>query len=179
MPQITKRKKVFLLADIVLLILLVFFDQFTKYLAVKFLKGKENIYLLKDILELQYLENNGAAFGVLQNQKAFFILIAILILAVIAYVLFLIPDDKKYNIVHILLISISAGAVGNMIDRLKGTYVVDFIYFKIINFPIFNVADIYITVATFVFAFMICFYYKEKDFEFLSFKQQKKIRDIK
>ena len=165
MPQITKRKKVFLLADIVLLILLVFFDQFTKYLAVKFLKGKENIYLLKDILELQYLENNGAAFGVLQNQKAFFILIAILILAVIAYVLFLIPDDKKYNIVHILLISISAGAVGNMIDRLKGTYVVDFIYFKMIDFPVFNVADIYVTCSAFALAILIFAVYKDEDLE--------------
>ena len=58
-------------------------------------------------------------------------------------------------------------------------YVVDFIYFVIINFPIFNVADIYVTVSTFFFVILFLFYYKENDFNFLSFKQQKKYREIK
>ena len=60
-----------------------------------------------------------------------------------------------------------------MIDRLKGTYVVDFIYFKIINFPIFNVADIYITCSAFALVLLTVFYYKDdKDFDFL--KREKK-----
>ena len=66
-----------------------------------------------------------------------------------------------------------------MIDRIHNDYVIDFIYFVIINFPIFNVADIYVTVATFIFAVLLLFYYKDNDFEFLSFKQQKKFKEFK
>ena len=66
-----------------------------------------------------------------------------------------------------------------MIDRIKQDYVVDFIYFVIINFPIFNVADIYVTVATFVFVILFLFYYQENDFSFFSFRQQKKFREFK
>ena len=73
---------------------------------------------------------------------------------------------------------IASGAVGNMIDRIRYDYVVDFIYLVIINFPIFNVADIYVTVATFLLVILILFVYKEDDLSFLSFKQNK-IREIK
>ena len=117
--------------------------------------------------------------GMLQNQKVFFVLIAAIMLVVIAYVLFRMPDDKKYNILHIVLALVASGAAGNMIDRIHNDYVIDFIYFVIINFPIFNVADIYVTVATFIFAGLLLFYYKDNDFEFLSFKQQKKFKEFK
>ena len=58
-----------------------------------------------------------------------------------------------------------SGAIGNLIDRIVNNYVVDFFYFKLINFPIFNVADIYVTVAAFLFIFLCLFIYKEEDFE--------------
>ncbi|MBO6240001.1 MAG: signal peptidase II [Butyrivibrio sp.] len=176
---LSKKKKIFLFVDFLLIILLVFLDQFTKYLAVQHLEDKPAIKIIDGILELNFLKNSGAAFGLLQNQKVFFILVAVIILFIIAYVLFRMPDDKKYNIMHILLVMIASGAAGNMIDRIKNDYVVDFIYFVIINFPIFNVADIYVTVSTFLFVLLFLFYYKENDFNFLSFNQQKKFREIK
>ena len=98
---------------------------------------------------------------------------------VIGYVLILMPDDIKYNKMHILLVVMASGACGNMIDRIRTDYVVDFISFVIIHFPIFNVADIYVTVATFLFIILFLFVYKENDFAFLSFGQQKKYREIK
>ena len=101
-----------------------------------------------------------------------------MILAVIAYVIFKIPEKKKYTILHVLLVLIASGAVGNMIDRLRLDYVVDFISFVLIHFPIFNVADIYVTVATFLLVILLLFYYKESDLEFLSFKQNK-YRELK
>ena len=113
------------------------------------------------------------------KSKSQWIWLAVLILFIIAYVLFRMPDDKKYNVMHFLLVLIASGAAGNMIDRVRQDYVVDFIYFVIINFPIFNVADIYVTVATFLFIILFLFYYTENDFNFLSFKQQKKFREIK
>jgi signal peptidase II len=179
MNTMSKKKKIFLAVDILLIVLLVFFDQFTKHLAVVYLQDKPSIKLINGVLELNFLKNSGAAFGMLQNQKVFFVLVAVFILLIIAYVLFRIPDDKKFNIMHILLVMIASGAAGNMIDRIKQDYVVDFIYFVIINFPIFNVADIYVTVSTFLFVILFLFYYKESDFSFLSFRQQNKFREFK
>ena len=179
MFKMSKKKKIFLVVDILLIALLIFLDQFTKHLAVVHLQDKPPINLINGVLELNFLKNSGAAFGMLQNQKVFFILVATLILVIIGYVLFRIPDDKKYNVMHILLVMIASGAAGNMIDRVRQDYVVDFIYFVLINFPIFNVADIYVTVATFFFVILFLFYYKESDFNFLSFRQQNKFREFK
>ncbi len=167
-----KRKMILLLIDLVVMVILTFFDQFTKYLAVLYLKGQPSIPILKDVLVLQYLENKGAAFGMLQNQKIFFIFIEVLILFVIAFVLCRMPSHKKYTLMHMILAFVASGAVGNMIDRISQDYVVDFIYFVLIDFPIFNVADIYVTFATAVFIIAILFYYKEEDFAFLSVKQK-------
>ena len=179
MFKMSKKKKIFLIVDILLIALLIFLDQFTKHLAVVHLQDKPPINLINGVLELNFIKHSGAAFGMLQNQKVFFILVATLILVIIGYVLFRIPDDKKYNIMHILLVMIASGAAGNMIDRVRQDYVVDFIYFVLINFPIFNVADIYVTVATFFFVILFLFYYKESDFNFLSFRQQNKFREFK
>ena len=123
------KKKLCLLLDILGIIVLVALDQFTKYLAVIHLKDKPAYIIINGILELNYLENRGAAFGMLQNQKVFFIFVAVVILGVIGYVLFKTPDAKKYRILHLLLSLIAAGAIGNMIDRVRFDYVVDFIYF--------------------------------------------------
>lgn len=179
MNKMSKKKKAFLIADILIIILLTALDQFTKHLAVVHLQDKPPIRIINGVLELNFLKNSGAAFGMLQNQKVFFVLVAALILIIIGYVLFRIPDEKKYSIMHILLVMIASGAAGNMIDRIKQDYVVDFIYFVLINFPIFNVADIYVTVSTFFFVILFLFYYKENDFSFLSFRQQNKFREFK
>ncbi|WP_408071137.1 signal peptidase II [Butyrivibrio sp. JL13D10] len=179
MNKLTNKKKIFLAIDLITIVLLVLLDQFTKHLAVKHLMDKDSIVLIPKVLELTFLRNRGAAFGILQDQKVFFVMIAIMILLVIGYVLFQLPLEKKYNYLQIILVMIASGAAGNMIDRVVNDYVVDFISFVIINFPIFNVADIYVTVSTFLFIILFLFYYKEKDFDFLSFKQQKKYREFK
>lgn len=167
-----------LFTDLLGMIALILADQFTKYIAVVHLKDQPAIPIIPDILELNYLENRGAAFGMLQNQKIFFVFVAVIILAVISYVIFKIPEKKKYMVLHVLLVLIASGAIGNMIDRLRLDYVVDFISFVLIHFPIFNVADIYVTAATAVLVLLLLFYYKEEDLNFLSFKQTK-YRELK
>jgi signal peptidase II len=173
-----KRKTIIIIFDIILLALLVFADQYTKYLAVINLKNQPAYSIIDGVFKFNYLENVGAAFGLLPNQKFFFVFVAIIFLFAIAFVLIKTPDKKKFTIVHILLTMISAGAIGNMIDRLRLNYVVDFIYVPVVRlfgqpFPIFNVADILVTVPTFVLIFLILFVYKDEDYEFLSFKQRK------
>lgn len=173
-----KRKRIAILLDAVALILLTAIDQITKYHAVLKLKNKPAIPLIEDVLELNYLENRGAAFGLLQNQKFFFLFVGIVILGVILFVLFKIPGKKKYDCLHVLLVMIASGAIGNMIDRVRLDYVVDFISFVLINFPIFNVADMYVTISMIGLFILILFVYKEDDLSFLSFTQ-KKYREIK
>ena len=71
---------------------------------------------------------------------------------------------KKLLPLRICAVFIFSGAIGNFIDRLKLGYVVDFFYFKLIDFPVFNVADIYVTVAAFAMIILGLFYYKEEDY---------------
>ena len=152
-----------LVTDFMLFVILVIADQLTKHLAVVRLKNQAAYNLINGILEFNYLENRGAAFGVLQNQKYFFVFVALIFIGVIVFVLIKVPTQKKYYSLNILLVMIAAGAVGNMIDRVRYDYVVDFIYFVPIDFPKFNVADCYVTVTVFVLIFLFLFYYKSEE----------------
>ncbi len=169
----SNRGKWILFIDFLMMFLLIGLDQYTKYLAVFHLKGQPAFPIIEGVFELNYLENRGAAFGMLQNQKVFFVFIASAILIAIIYVLFKIPEGRKYVWMHFLLVLIASGAVGNMIDRIRLEYVVDFFYFVLINFPIFNVADIYVSVACVLLAVVLLFYYKEEELEFLSVRKKR------
>lgn len=177
--KFSKKKKITLALDIILFFVLIWLDQFTKQLAVLKLKDKPAFPIIDGFLELNYLENRGAAFGMLQNQKFFFIFVSLIVVVAIGYILWKIPEHKKYYWLHVSLAAIAAGAVGNnLFDRFSLDYVRDFIYLVIINFPIFNLADIYVCVATFILVILLLFVYKEDDLNFLSFKE-KKYRQIK
>lgn len=147
-------------------------DQISKAAAVMSLKGREGIPILKDIFELQYVENRGAAFGILQNQQWLFFVITVIAVVLLTFVYSKLPDEKKYRPLRLCYVFLCAGAVGNLADRIFRGYVVDFFYFKPINFPVFNVADIYVTVSMAVLFFLILIYYKEDDFAFLEKRKQ-------
>lgn len=146
----------------------IFFDQITKYFAAAYLKGNHAKVLIEGIFELQYLENRGMAFGILQNKQFLFIIGALVICAVVFFIYGKLPYEKKYMPLRICSILLIAGAIGNLIDRVRLNYVIDFFYSKLIDFPIFNVADCYVVAACITFAILILFYYKEdSDFDFL------------
>lgn len=165
-----KAKKMFLL-DLCIALAGLCLDQFTKYLAVLYLKDRPPIPLIDGVLELRYLENRGAAFGVLQNQKIFFVIMTCLVMAAVLYVLWKMPVTKKYRLLHVLGAVLMAGALGNFIDRLRLDYVVDFVYISLIDFPIFNVADMYVSFICVIGLIIVFFgHYKEEDFAFLKKK---------
>ena len=157
----------YLIIDIVIMAFLVVLDQAAKIWAVGALKDNEPIILINGVLKLYYLPNGntGAAFGILSGHRMLFLCIALLVVIIIFFALYRIPCTKKYTLIRILLTFIAAGGAGNMIDRFRLGYVIDFIYFYLINFPIFNVADCYVTVATILTAVLILFVYKENDFK--------------
>ena len=154
--------------SIIGLALLVGLDQWTKQLAVQHLAGQPDIILIKDILVLQYLENTGAAFGLLKNKGWIFIVFTVIFLLFGGYLFVKTPKAKRYAPLHIIVVFLLAGAIGNLIDRVLHAYVIDFIYFVPINFPIFNVADMYVTVSAVILMLLIGFYYKDEDFTFLN-----------
>ena len=164
MEKHTSRIKHYLFA-IITIAAGVIFDQWMKKLAVIHLKDQEPFVLWENVFELHYLENRGAAFGMLQDQRVFFYLSVVIVTAFLVYFYAKVPMTKKYLPLRICSVFIAAGAYGNFIDRVKLNYVVDFFYFKLIDFPIFNVADIYVTVTVFVLVFLILFYYKEEDLD--------------
>ena len=168
-----KRAQTGYIAALLGFIAAVFVDQITKYLAVIFLKNKNPFVLIDGVFQLRYLENRGAAFGMMQNMQYLFIAGAIIIVVIFAFLYGRIPFQKKYLPLRICGILICAGAVGNMIDRVSQGYVVDFLYFNLINFPIFNVADCYVTVGAFLLVVLIFFYYREEEMACFSLKNKK------
>ena len=130
---------------LVTVLLSVVFDQITKYLAVVFLKPVATVPIIKNALHLTYVTNYGAAFGILSDHRWVFLVISTLAIAVLSVLLL-----QKKNGHPLLCLSMSfiiGGGIGNMIDRIMLGYVVDFIDFRIINFAVFNVADIFVCVG--------------------------------
>ncbi|MDO4556994.1 MAG: signal peptidase II [Lachnospiraceae bacterium] len=146
-------------------LILVLFDQLTKFLADTYLNGQKAVAVIPDIFELTYVENRGAAFGIMQNFQLVFIIVTAVIVFGICLLYCRMPSTKRFFPAKCCLVFLIAGAAGNWIDRVKAGYVIDFFYFKPINFPVFNVADIYVTVSIILLALLILFYYKEEEFD--------------
>lgn len=129
------------LSVIMLGILIVIIDRITKLLLIN-----KEITIIPNLLNFTYIENNGVAFGIASNNTILIVLLNVIILAII--IKFLKEKFSKTNYIIILsLIMILAGGVGNLIDRIAMGYVIDFIDINILDFPVFNIADISITVG--------------------------------
>ena len=192
-----KNKKTVLMSGLMVLVLIAI-DQLTKYLAVIFLKDKPAIPIINQVFELRYLENTSAAFGMdpisllhnifhfdvfVQNPElylnirmGFFYILTIVMVSLFVWLYFRIPNQKRYVFIDYILIFLFAGAIGNLIDRVTRQYVIDFLYFRLIDFPIFNVADIYVTCSAIAVLVLGIFYYKDEDFD-LIFPSKKTKKD--
>jgi len=164
--------------SVITVVLLILLDQWTKWLAIVHLKGSRPIVLIPGVFELNYTENRGAAFGMLQNQKWFFLIITLIVVIGVVYLLCRMPLERRYLPLRATLTILIAGAIGNLIDRVYLSYVVDFLYFKLIDFPVFNVADCYVTVMVFALVLLLLFKYKEEDLAFIPGMVSKKDKEV-
>ncbi len=144
----------------IMFVLLTFIDQLTKWLAVQHLIDND-IPLIPGVLELHYLENRGAAWGMLQNQTWFLILIPVIVFVALLYGYLTLPAQRKYTLLRFSLVLLASGAIGNFIDRSFNQYVIDFIYFSLIDFPVFNIADCYVCISSAL--LLYCIIIKHKD----------------
>jgi lipoprotein signal peptidase len=102
-----------------------------------------------------------------------FLVLTVIMICLITYVVLKMPLIIKYIPVYITCILLAAGAIGNFIDRVRLGYVRDFIYFKIINFPVFNIADMYVVCSGILLVMLVCFRYKnDEDYDFLRIKKE-------
>lgn len=171
-----KNKVLTYLLSFTVFILLIAIDQITKILAVQHLKDQPSIDIIKDILVLTYVQNTGAAWGMMAGWQTFFIILTSIMFLAVVFIYIITPMTKKYTPMRVILVVLGAGAIGNLIDRIMNGYVHDFIYIKAIDFPVFNVADICVTVSMFVMIFLVIFKYKDDDFNYIKdfFKKNKK-----
>lgn len=142
-----------ILVNIVLIICLVFFDQISKYFVLEKLSKIGSINIIPNIFNFTYVENRGAAFGILQNQKWFFVLVALVVALFILYYLY--SNKNISGCTRIGLILILSGAIGNLIDRIRLGFVVDFLDF--IVWPVFNIADICVVIGGVLLSYGILF----------------------
>lgn len=130
----------------------VLLDQAVKYWAAHTLING-TIVLIPGVFELTYVENRGAAFSILQNHVSLFVVITCVILCAIVYSLY--KGLVLTRVGRCALLLVAGGAVGNLIDRIVRGYVVDMFYFKLINFPVFNVADIFVVCGGILFVYYV------------------------
>ena len=142
-----------------IIVLLIGIDQISKVWALSSLKEMSSIPIIKNVFHLTYVENRGAAFGMLQNNQSIFIIVALTASVFGLYYL----HTKKVNILSKTgIILIIAGAIGNLIDRVRLGFVVDYFDFRFIWEYVFNVADVFVVVGTIVLCIYIIFFEEEK-----------------
>lgn len=139
---------------------LIILDQVSKNWAVHTLAMQESIAVVPEVFELRYTENRGVAFSMLQDQRWVFIPVSIAMTAVLILMLMRSPM-RKSKLFSIATTMVIAGAIGNLIDRVLLGYVVDFLYFRLIDFPIFNVADCFVVVGAILLGIYCLFGMKE------------------
>ncbi len=139
--------------------LVILIDQLTKLLAKNILESKptppDNYFF-----RWTYVENEGGAFGLLNN-ASFLMIFAALMAIVTIVVYYRFPDYWKHSLLKIGLGLMLGGALGNLIDRLRLGYVIDFIDFRV--WPVFNIADSAISIGVIIIAFYFIFIYKDKE----------------
>lgn len=170
---IMKIKKQPLFLSVLAFCSLLLADQYTKWLAVSRLKGQEPFVIIDRVLEFSYLENTGAAFSSFMGRQALLIGLTTIVILLLLWKYLTLPGDRRFVPMRLCMLLILSGAVGNLVDRVRNKYVVDFIYFVPINFPKFNVADIYITVGVAVLGVLLFFYYEDEELDSLFTMRQK------
>ncbi|MGN0390210.1 MAG: signal peptidase II [Wujia sp.] len=174
-----KRPKIYMI-PILCIGLLVAIDQLTKHIVRSSFALYESKPLIKDVFHLTYIQNTGAAWGMLKGKIFFFVILTLAFFILCSCIYARVKDDKRFTPIRVCLVFLVSGAIGNMIDRIKLHYVVDFFDFRLINFPVFNVADIYVTVSMFVLLVLCLFYYKDEDIDkIVSFKYHKPSKNEK
>lgn len=148
------------MSAIILAVVLIAIDQIIKYACV--LKLNEPVTLIPHFIELYYVENTGAAFGIMQGKTLFLTIVPLLIIAGLIFYYIKLKDSKGDKFTKFCIILIISGAIGNLIDRVFRGYVVDMFHFTFFDFPVFNFADILVVCGAIILV-IVTFVYGEEE----------------
>lgn len=166
MSKTNSRKSIKIyIIPIIIIGLLTAFDQLTKFMITSSYELYESRPVIKNILSFTYIQNRGMAWGMLQGKRIIFVILTIIILFLCFAIYSNIADKAKYRLLRANMIILISGALGNMLDRIKLGYVIDFFEVKFIDFPVFNVADIYVVVSMIIIFILIMFKYSNEEFD--------------
>lgn len=140
-----------------LIIAIIVTDQFTKYLAETQLAQVRSMPLWENVFHLTYSKNTGAAFSILRNKQSILIIVTLLVMVFLAFYLFKSIQSHEPWALNLALAMILGGGIGNLVDRVRLNYVIDFFDFTLINYPIFNVADCFIVLGTVLLGYLLVF----------------------
>lgn len=142
--------------------ILVVLDQLTKVLALQYLKPVGSVTVFPHALDFTFVENRGVAFGLFSGQRWFILLVTAVICVGLIWYWKSLPQKKEYQPLRISLLLILGGAISNILDRLFRGYVVDYLEVTFIDWPVFNLADIFVVVGTILMAIMVLFVLKDE-----------------
>ena len=142
---------------------LLFIDRFSKILSILKLKNNSSFIIIKDFLSLEYVKNTGGAWGILEKYTFILIIISTIFIFLCSIIYFRLCFISSYKLLKISLLLVISGAIGNLYDRIRYGYVIDFISFDFIKFPVFNISDIFITIGIILIIILIFFIYKKED----------------
>ena len=189
-----KNFKLKIIIEIIIFALLIFFDQFTKYLAVLKLGESGKYDVIPGFISFEMLlnGNTGGAWGIFSGKMVFFYIITLVFAAVIVFFIYRANKAQKiefasskvnyklirhFQMFEMILVCLLGGAFGNFIDRIRLHYVIDFLSFQFIDFPIFNVSDCIICISIVFLFICIIFVFKDKEFNLL-LKSNKGAKDF-
>ncbi len=145
------------------LILITALDQIVKLAAAEKLMQIGTVPLIQNVFHLTYCENPGAGFGIFANHTWLLSVLTFLIIA--AAIIYVLVKRPRNAVLVTALTFMIGGAIGNLIDRMRLGYVIDFLDFRLIHFPIFNIADCFVTVGAVIFAIYVLFFSDKKEQE--------------
>lgn len=145
------------------ILLMIAADQAVKYWAFTSLQPQNTIPIIENVFHLTYIENRGAAFSLFARFDSRWIFVALAVVITIAIFSVMRKDLIQTKLGCWSLVMVAAGALGNAIDRVIRGFVVDMFDFRLIHFPVFNVADIFICVGGVLFVLYFMFQHKDKD----------------
>ena len=158
--------------------LLTAIDQLSKFIISSGYEIGQSKTVIDGVFNITYVQNEGMAWGAFKGGRIIFIIVTVLVLIFAFYVYTRIAEEKGFLFFRILLIFFISGSVGNLIDRASKGYVVDFFHFCLINFPVFNVADVYLTVSLILMAVTVIFFFDDEKFDkAFSFKKKQETKD--
>lgn len=160
----TFKIKIFIL-PIIIIGLLTALDQLTKFIITSRFGLYETKPVIQDVFSITYIQNTGVAWGMFKGKRIIFLILTFIALLFAFRIYYNVYNKKKYIPIRICLILLISGALGNMLDRIRLGYVVDFFSFELIDFPVFNVADIMVVVSFFLLFFLLIFKYSNEEFD--------------